>query len=509
MSKDFAATVSLPSAGRIPDHFNPEHTAVSYSPIPQSLKKRWSGPGGYREMLALAFPLIVSTGAWSIQHFVDRMFLTWYSPEAIAAVTPAGMLNFTVMSFFIGTGGYINTFVAQYYGAGRYSRIGPSVWQGIYVALIGGAVHLMLIPAAGAIFGIIGHEPLVARYETVYFRILCLGAAPAIASHVMAGFFSGRGKSWPIMWVNVAAISVNIVLDYLLIFGKGGMPELGVAGAAIATAIAACFSFVVYLAIMSPRKYRKTYNTLSGWRLDAALFRRVLRYGFPNGVQFFLEIAGFTTFILLIGRKGTVFLAASNIALNINSLAYLPMIGLGMAITILVGQYLGEGDPATAERSVYSGLHVTMSYMCFIAFLYVAVPRLILLPYAAQADAGSFDAILPPTVIILRFVAFYSVFDALNIVFSYAIRGAGDTRFVMHVITLDSLFVLVIPSFIALLILDAPYYFGWLFATLFIVVLGVVFTVRFLGGKWKSMLVIERIPPVVPSSLPDAPVSEF
>ncbi len=477
--------------------------------VPQFIRKRLHGPGGYRELFTLAFPLIISTGAWSIQHFVDRMFLTWYSPEAIAAVTPSGMLNFTIMSLFIGAGGYINTFVAQYHGAGRYGRIGPAVWQGIYVALIGGIVHLLLIPAAGPIFAFIGHEPLVAEYEAVYFRILCMGAAPAIASHVMAGFFSGRGRTWPIMWVNVTSIAVNIVLDYFIIFGNGGMPELGVTGAAIATVASACCSFVFYVALMSRRESRTKFNTLAGWRLDPSLFRRVLRFGVPNGVQFFLEVAGFTTFILLIGKKGTVYLAASNIAFNINALAFLPMIGLGMAISILVGQYLGEGDPETAERSVYSGFHVTMAYMCVVAFLYVAAPGIFLMPYAAQADAEYFRELYRPTVVILRFVAFYSIFDALNIVFSYAIKGAGDTAFVMRVITLDSLFVLVVPSYLALIVFDAPYYFGWLFASAFIAVLGVAFIARFLGGRWKSMLVIERIPPVVPSPLPDAPVAEF
>lgn len=473
------------------------------------LRNRWKNPGGYREVLLLAFPLIISTGAWSIQHFVDRMFLTWYSPEAIAAATPAGMLNFTILSLFIGTASYINTFVAQYHGSKRYGQIGPALWQGIYVAVFGGFVHLLIIPFAGNFFGFIGHEELVMEYETRYFRILCLGAAPAIASSVMSGFFSGRGETWPIMWVNILATVVNIILDYVLIFGKAGFPELGVTGAAAATVVSACVSFCVYLGLISNKKYRRRYNTLSGWRLNPSLFRRVMRYGFPNGVQFFLEIAGYTVFIMLIGRQGTYYLAATNIAFNINSLAFMPMIGMGMAISILVGQYLGKNRAETAERSVYSGFHITFSYMTVVALMYVLIPNVFLAPFASRADAGSFDAIRGVTVVLLRFVAFYSLFDALNIVFSYAIKGAGDTRFIMNVIIINSLLVLVIPCYIALVVFDAHIYVGWAFASAFIVILGVTFTVRFLGGKWKSMLVIEKIPPVVPSSLPEAPVIEF
>ena len=89
------------------------------------LKNRWNSVGGYREVLVVAIPLILSTATWSIQHFVDRMFLTWYSPETIAAAMPAGMLSFTVISIFMGTAGYVSTFVAQYHGARRFHRIGP------------------------------------------------------------------------------------------------------------------------------------------------------------------------------------------------------------------------------------------------------------------------------------------------------------------------------------------------------------------------------------------------
>ena len=109
----------------------------------QYLKHRWNTESGYREVLAVAIPLILSTASWSVQHFVDRMFLAWYSPETIAAAMPAGMLNFSMVSIFMGTAGYVSTFVAQYYGAKRFHRIGPALWQGVYMSLIGGLLILI------------------------------------------------------------------------------------------------------------------------------------------------------------------------------------------------------------------------------------------------------------------------------------------------------------------------------------------------------------------------------
>ena len=113
--------------------------------IMQNLKNRWHLEAGYREVLVVAIPLILSTASWSVQHFVDRMFLAWYSPETIAAAMPAGMVHFSMVSIFMGTAGYVSTFVAQYYGAKRYHRIGPALWQGIYMSLIGGVLILTVL----------------------------------------------------------------------------------------------------------------------------------------------------------------------------------------------------------------------------------------------------------------------------------------------------------------------------------------------------------------------------
>jgi multidrug resistance protein, MATE family len=471
-------------------------------------KERWGSPNGYREVLTLAFPLILSTGSWSIQGFVDRMFLTWYSPDAIAAAMPAGILNFTIMSLFIGTASYVSTFIAQYYGAKRYDRIGSVVWQGLYISFIGGAILLVFIPFAGHFFSMIGHAKLVCEYETVYFRILCLGAIPAIASSALSGFFAGRGDVWPVVWVNLLATLINIVLDYFFIFGHFGFPEMGIGGAAIATDLSALFGFCAFFFLMCRKENNHQYQILRGWKFDSELFWRIMRYGLPSGIQFFLDFAGFALFILLMGRLGVEALAATNIAFNINTLAFMPMIGVGIAISILVGQNLGKDDAPAAERSVYSGFHITFLYMGTIALAYVVVPGLFLMPFAAGSDPASFGAMYGVIVVLMRFVAVYSLFDTMNIVFASALKGAGDTRFVMFMIMGISAGVLVIPSYIALVILNANIYIGWTIASAYVCLLGLSFYLRFLGGKWKSMRVIEAAPYVLSPAPPGAPCIE-
>jgi len=473
------------------------------------LASRWRAPGGYREVLVIAIPLILSTGAWSVLHFVDRMFLTWYSPEAIAAAMPAGILNFTIMSLFIGTAGYVNTFVAQYHGSERFERIGPSLWQGIYISLVGGLFLVLLSPFSASIFHFIGHAPAVREQEIIYFRILCLGAAPPIMSSALAGFFSGRGESWPIMWVNSLATLLNIALDYAFIFGHWGSPEMGIKGAALATVLSGCFSVLLYLVLLSRRRYNRIYSTISGWFFDRELFTRMLRFGLPNGVQFMLDMAGFTVFILLIGRLGTVELAASNIAFNINTLAFMPMIGFGIAISVLVGRYLGEDNPGLAGYSAWSGFQLTLLYMGLVSLSYVLFPEIYISAFAARADPESFKPIRDIAIVLLRFVALYSIFDTMNIIFASAIKGAGDTRFVMFMIVSLAMGGLAIPSYIAIIVLKMNIYSAWIIVTIYIILLGSCFLWRFLGGKWQSMRVIEEAPHSLPPNYPAAPGTEF
>lgn len=464
------------------------------------IKGRWSNEGGYRQVLYIAFPLIISTGSWSVQNFVNRIFLTWYSPESIAATGPAGMLNFTIMSFFLGTATYVSTFVAQYYGAKRYNRIGPSMWQGIYVGAAAGLVHLLLIPCAGPFFKFIGHEPLLQENEVIYFQTLCLGAAPAISSAAMSCFFSARGRTSVVMWVNVASTAVNIIMDYALIFGNWGFPELGIRGAGIATVMSGCFNLLVY-SVLIFRKRHAEYNVFKGWVFDRALAGRLVKFGVPNGIQFFLDMAGFTFFFLLMGRLGVVELAASNIALNINLLAFLPMIGMGMTVSILVGQHLGEDNPDMAEYCAYSGFHLAIFYIGLVITAYLTAPGFFISPFAVYAHDASYTDIYKIAVTLVRFVAVYSLFDVFNIIFASAIKGAGDTRFVMYMIVLCSLFVLIIPAYIAIVVLGEDVYAGWTIASVYICFMGVAFVTRFRGGKWKSMRVIESpAPPQMPDS---------
>jgi MATE family multidrug resistance protein len=200
---------------------------------------------------------------------------------------------------------------------------------------------------------------------------------------------------------------------------------------------------------------------------------------------------GFSIFILFMGRLGAEPLAAINMAMNVSMLAFLPMIGIGIAISVLVGQSLGRDRADLAERSVYSGAHMALIYMATAATLFVLVPDIFLRPFGAQGDAERFADIRPIAIVALRFVAVFSLFDTLNIVFSSALKGAGDTRYIMFMALMVTSVALVLPSYVALVLLGTGILAGWSILTVYIIVLGFVFYYRYRGGKWKLMRVIE------------------
>ena len=294
-----------------------------------------------------------------------------------------------------------------------------------------------------------------------------------------------------VLAVNVVAISVNIICDYALIFGHWGLPELGIVGAAWATNIGLVVSALCFAVLFLGPRYRSEYATLRGWKPDLKLLLRLLRFGGPNGVNFMLDIMAFTFFLFIVGRLGPIPLAATNLAFHINSLAFMPLIGCSIAVSTMVGQRLGRDQPEAAEYCTWSGLHLAMLYMGTMSLGYVLVPEFFLAPFGEEQDAN-FAVAHQIAVVLLRFVALYCVFDAAYMVFAAALKGAGDTRFVMWISILLAWAIMVVPSFAALTYFDGGLYLIWSFGCAYICVLGVALYLRFRTGRWQSMRVIER-----------------
>lgn len=449
-------------------------------------------PGGNAELLHLAWPLILSNGFMTLQLTVDRVFLSRQSTEAVAAAMPPVMVFWALFALPQNTAGFVTTFVAQYVGAARPARVGPVVWQALYFSLFAGLAILILLPFADLLMGLAGHAEPLRRMETTFFRCPCWSALPGLIVATVSGFFAGRGDSWTVMLLNVVGLLVNATLDYALIFGNWGFPEMGIAGAGWATVAGNSAAAVTGLALLFRKRQRKEFQTLGGWRFDTALFRRLLYFGLPNGLQWALDGLAFSLFVILVGRlddTGTA-LAATSIAVTLNMLAFLPTMGFGQAVAVLVGQRLGEDRPDLAERTTWTGFRLAWLLMTAVALGYVLFPVPLMSIFQTQEETAQWDAVAAIVPVLLRFVAVYCLFDSLNLIFSFALRGAGDTRFVTLAALALSWPLMVVPTWLSWYF-NWGLYWAWSFASLYIIVLSFVLLLRFRGGRWKTMRVIE------------------
>jgi MATE family multidrug resistance protein len=215
-----------------------------------------------------------------------------------------------------------------------------------------------------------------------------------------------------------------------------------------------------------------------------------MKYGGPAGTQVFLDVLVFNLFVQLVGRLGDAAMGATTLTVRLNMIAFLPMMGLGQAVCILVGQRLGADRPDLAEKSTYTGLKWVFGYMCTIAAIYIAFPYLLVSLFEGGRDPESFAAVAALVPDLLVCVAAYSVVDSANVTFSFALRGAGDTRFVTVATFCLAWPIMVLPTYLVVRA-GGSVYWAWWFAAAHIFAMAACFYLRFRSGKWKAMRVIE------------------
>ncbi len=199
-------------------------------------------------------------------------------------------------------------------------------------------------------------------------------------------------------------------------------------------------------------------------------------------------MSAFTLFLLLVGRIGTLELAVTSISFSINTVAFMPMIGVSLATTTLVGQYIGKNDIPTAEKSTYTALKLALVYMVLVGLIFVLFPETLLSVFKGRGKgAEGFDQVLRLGRWILIMVALYGIFDAMNLVFAGALKGAGDTRFIMWAAIALAWIFFVPPVYFIIEVFELGLLPAWASATAYICLLGLIFLARFRRGKWKAI----------------------
>jgi len=446
--------------------------------------------GSVGELLTVAYPLIITSASSTVMQFVNRLFLARYSPDAMAACVPGGILSFAFLCFFLGLVNYSNAFVAQYFGRGEKRNISVSVWQGIWLSAAAWLVLLAALPAGIFIISHSGHDPAVMVLEKQYFTALTVPSVFPLLASPLAAFYTGRGMTKVTMIANLTGNVVCVLLSWWFIFGAGPVPALGIKGAAYASAGGQFVITAVLAALVFSDKNKAVFRIDKFWRFDQDIFLRMVRYGAPNGVGFFLDIAAFSAFVFLIGSLDKVSLAANNIIASINSIAFMPVIGVGMAGLTLVGKYIGAGRKDISEKVAFRAAGVAVAYAFFMGSLFYFFPAVFVNIFGSGGQE-SYAEILPLARRLMHVLAFAILFDGTGIVFADALRGAGDTKFQMVMSTLLSAFVYVPLAWAAVHYTHSVLY-AWCAYGVYVTLYCICFFTRFRLGRWKKINILRE-----------------
>jgi MATE family multidrug resistance protein len=316
------------------------------------------------------------------------------------------------------------------------------------------------------------------------------GSIFLLLRQVLVGFFLGIGKTRVVMIANLVGMAVNVPLNYVLIFGHLGFPALGIEGAAIGTVIGSATIFAVLLLNYVRHQFVRAYGREGGLRLRGAIMRRLLRFGLPAGTELFLNVFAFNAFIQIIHSMGEDVAAAVTITFNYDMVAFIPMIGLGVAVTAMVGQHMGAGDHEGARKSTMLALRVGYSYALIMMALFVFGAPLLVVVFAGGMGEGD-AALLELSEAMLRLAAIYTLADITQLVFAGALRGAGDTRAVM-LISVIIHWIMAAAVVVFVRVVGLPPLAIWAFFIGFVIVLGVAIFLRFHSGKWREISVIDE-----------------
>lgn len=374
-----------------------------------------------RELIALALPVCAVQLGWQFMGVVDTVMIGHVSAAALAGVAVGNVYFFGIAVFGMGVLMALDPIVAQAIGAGDEPAIARGVQRACLLAIVIGAIGSVALLFAEPVLRLLNQPAEVVPIAATYCRILIPGTIPFMLFIVARQTLQAKAIVAPVVVTMVIANVANVLLNYVLIFGKLGVPPLGVAGAAWATTIARVMLVILVLAL-AWRHVRPYITRLERASLARAPLLRMLQLGAPIGLHHLLEYGAFAAIALFMGFLGTSQVAGHQIAINLASLTFMLPLGIGQAAAVLVGRAVGRRDTAAARRSAGAALVTGIGVMVISAIMFLSVPDLLAAIYTS--DAG----VLAVAVVLIPIAGVFQVFDGLQVVAAGVLRGMGDTR---------------------------------------------------------------------------------
>ncbi|MBL8950889.1 MAG: MATE family efflux transporter [Myxococcaceae bacterium] len=441
-------------------------------------------PVSLRSLFSLAWPIIISRSTQTVIGVSDAVLVADLGSAAVAATSTGAFNTFAILIFPMGILFIVSSFASQLFGKKDLEGARRYGWYGLVISAATQA--LCMVAALGVPFAVrqLSFESdvseLMIRYMQI--RLMCGGAAMGIEA--LANYYGGIGKTWLPMIASVFAMVLNVVLNWVLIKGELGAPALGVAGSALASAIATWVAFIGLVAYF--------------WREDPrvpTLHRRelvrMLGFGLPSGLNWFFEFFAFNIFInIVVGGLGTVALAGFMSVLQVNSVSFMPAFGLASAGAILVGQSIGAKDKDAVPGIVKLTLRSTGLWMGLVGASYVLIPTLLMKPFA-QGKPEDAAALVEVGARMLMLSAAWQLFDATVMTFAESLRAAGDTAYTLKARLVLAWGVFFPGSYITVKWLGGNDVQAMLWVVAYMGLLAGVMWLRFRSGRWRELELVE------------------
>lgn len=445
-----------------------------------------------KEILKFAIPIILAEGSTTVVMFTDRFFLSKLGKEYLIAASSAWIILHTFIISLLGAIClYTITLVAQYYGAKKYSKCSLALTQGIIISLVGYTIILILTYFNwGAIFKLFDHDPNLIKLEITFLHFLSYITIFFLLEGTLSCFFIGTGKSYIVMIANTIGVIINVPLNYLLIFGKLGLPAFGFVGSVYATSISSITVCLILLFNYLRQHNWQKYNISSSFHFDFSMIKKLIRHGGFSGIERFINMSCFNLFLQLFIGYGINIAYAMNIIYIWITIIYITLIGLHQTILSLTAQNIGNKKHIeNAIQTAYAGLMICAIYTIIIGTIFLSFSKyLIALPILGQ-NMFDYNNVITIAENLAMIMIIYMGLNGFVLVFDGLLRGAGDTYWVMIITsTINTVFLAI--EFYLIRILHADYLltFGMLIILMFGLLLGLLW--RFKVGKWQSINLI-------------------
>lgn len=440
-------------------------------------------------LLRLAFPLVLARATQAVISFADTYQVSHLGADAIAATATGALNTYALVMLPMGTVFIVQTFVSQLVGRGDREATPRFAWYGLAISAIAGLVAVVAIPLVRPVLGLFGYSATVRVMMTDYMVIRAFAVGAIVGTEALGNWYGGLGVTWMSMVAGIIAMVSNVALNAVLIDGRFGLPALGVRGTSLSSSIASTLGFAFLFAAFLMRRGGAPRARATGFsRRDIA---RVLRFGGPNGLNWFLEFAAFQIFInLVISGLGTPTLAAFNVVMSINMVAAMPAFGVASAGAILVAQRIGRGERDDVWPQTKLTLLVATAWQAAIGAVYFVFPRRLFSIFVIAVDR---DAIFETGIAMLMLAGVWQAFDATAMTLAEALRAAGDTAWSATARLLLAWVVFVPSALFVVRVLETGAVGAMVCLAGYLALLAVALAYRFHTGAWRSIELVEPV----------------